>query len=144
MTNSSDAREGVQLSDGSPCLRHGCVACCIETEMPLTEDDIKRIENLGFKRIDFTVESEGETRLKNRSNKCYFLEDGKCMIYENRPEGCRIYPLVYDVDSHKFIYDQECLHSTEFKATRVDKDRLKHLIHRIEKRSKPPRPYRMR
>jgi Fe-S-cluster containining protein len=135
MTNSSDAREGVQLSNGSPCLSHGCVACCIETEMPLTEDDLKRIVKLGFKRIDFTVESEGETRLKNRGKTCYFLEDGKCMIYENRPEGCRIYPLVYDVDSHKFIYDPVCLHSTEFKATRIDKDQLKHLIHRLEKRT---------
>jgi Fe-S-cluster containining protein len=135
MTNSSDAREGVQLSNGSPCLSHGCVACCIETEMPLTEDDLKRIEKLGFKRIDFTVESEGETRLKNSGKMCYFLEDGKCMIYENRPEGCRIYPLVYDVDSHKFIYDPVCLHCTEFKATRIDKDQLKHLIHRLEKRT---------
>jgi len=135
MTNSSGAGEGGQLSDGSPCLRHGCVACCIETEMPLTEEDLKRIEKLGFKRIDFTVEAEGETHLKNRDKMCYFLEDGMCLIYENRPEGCRIYPLVYDVYSHKFIYDQVCLHSAEFKATRVDKDRLKHLIHRIEKRT---------
>ena len=135
MTDSSSAGEGGQLSDGSPCLRHGCVACCIETEMPLMDEDLKRIEKLGFKRIDFTVEAEGETRLKNRGKMCHFLEDGRCLIYENRPEGCRIYPLVYDVYSHKFIYDQVCLHSAEFKATRVDKDRLKHLIHRIEKRT---------
>jgi len=135
MTNGSDAVEGVRLSDGSPCLSHGCVACCIETEMPLTEDDLKRILKLGFKRIDFTVEAEGETRLKNRGKMCYFLAEGKCVIYENRPEGCRIYPLVYDVDSHKFIYDHDCPHSTEFKATRVDKDQLKYLIHRLEKRT---------
>lgn len=138
MTHSSGAGEGGKLSDGSPCLRHGCVSCCIETEMPLTEEDLKRIEKLGFKRIDFTVEAEGETRLKNRGKMCYFLEDGRCMIYENRPEGCRIFPLVYDVYSHKFIYDQVCLHSAEFKATRVDKDRLKHLIYRIEKSTSHP------
>jgi Fe-S-cluster containining protein len=97
--------------------------------------DLKRIEKLGYKRADFTVHYEGETRLKNRGKTCCFLEDGRCMVYENRPEGCRIYPLVYDVYSHKFISDKVCLHSAEFKATRADKDRLKHLIRRIEKRT---------
>ena len=121
------------LSRGSPCIRHGCVACCIETEMPLTEEDLKRIEKLGFKRADFTVDTEGETHLRNMTKHCFFLEDARCRIYENRPEGCRIYPLVYDVDSHKFIYDTVCPHSAEFKATRENKDRLKRLIRKLER-----------
>lgn len=124
---------GGALSNGSPCLRHGCVACCIETEMPLTEDDLKRIEKLGFERSDFTIEAEGETRLKNKAKKCFFLEDNRCKIYESHPEGCRIYPLVYDVDSHRFVYDPVCPHSTEFKGTREDKDRLKRLIRKLER-----------
>ncbi|HIH87860.1 TPA: YkgJ family cysteine cluster protein, partial [Candidatus Bathyarchaeota archaeon] len=86
-----------------------------------------------YKRADFTVEAEEETRLKNRGKNCFFLEGGKCGIYENRPEGCRIYPLVYDVDAHKFVYDPVCPHSAEFKATREDKDRLKRLIRRLER-----------
>jgi uncharacterized protein len=122
-----------ELSDGSPCLHHQCVDCCIETEMPLTANDLKRIEKLGFKKIDFTIEVEGETRLRNRGKACFFLKDGACSIYESRPEGCRIYPLVYDVDSHKFVYDPVCPHSADFKATREDKDRLKRLIHRLER-----------
>ncbi len=121
------------LSNGSPCLRHLCVACCIETEMPLTEEDLKRIEKLGFKRTDFTVEVDGETRLKNKAKQCFFLKEGRCSIYEARPEGCRIYPLVYDVDAHKFVFDSVCLHGAEYKATREDKDRLKRLIRRLER-----------
>lgn len=89
-----------ELSNGSPCLRHNCVACCIETEMPLTDEDLKRLEKLGFKRADFTIEVDGETRLKNMAKQCFFLKDGRCSIYEARPEGCRIYPLVYDIDTH--------------------------------------------
>jgi Fe-S-cluster containining protein len=94
---------------------------------------VKRIEKLGFKRGDFTVEAESETRLKNLAKSCFFLKDDKCRIYENRPEGCRIYPLVYDVDTHKFVFDEVCPHANEFKATREDKDRLKRLIRRLEK-----------
>lgn len=122
-----------ELSNGSPCLRHNCVACCIETEMPLTDEDLKRLEKLGFKRADFTIEVDGETRLKNMAKQCFFLKDGRCSIYEARPEGCRIYPLVYDIDTHKFVFDYVCPYSTEFKATRDDKDRLKRLIRRLER-----------
>ena len=121
------------LSNGSLCLDRNCVTCCLETEMPLTEDDMKRIEKLGFKRLEFTVEVEGETRLLNVNGTCFFLKDGRCKIYVDRPEGCRIYPLVYDVETHKFVYDKVCPHYSEFKATREDKDRLKRLIRKLDR-----------
>ncbi len=124
------------LVSGSPCLRRGCVLCCVETEMPLTRDDMKRIEKLGYKRIDFAVEAEGETRLKNVSKKCFFLKVDRCSIYEDRPEGCRTYPLVYDADSYKFVFDPVCPNSIEYKVTKEDKERLKHLIKKIEKEKK--------
>ena len=125
--------DSVALSDGSPCQHHRCVACCLETEMPLTEDDLKRIEKLGFERADFTVEADGETRLRNVKNACFFLRERMCFVYEGRPEGCRIYPFVYDLDAHKFIFDTVCPHSAEFKATREDKERLKRLIRRLDR-----------
>jgi len=123
----------VALSDGSLCQHHRCVACCLETEMPLTEDDLRRIELLGFERADFTVEADGETRLRNVKKACFFLRERICIVYEGRPEGCRIYPLVYDLDAHKFIYDTVCPHSAEFKATREDKERLKRLIRQLDR-----------
>ncbi len=128
----SDAKN--ELISGATCLRRGCVLCCIETEMPLTDEDLKRIEKLGFKRADFAVNVEGETRLRNVSKRCFFLENEKCTIYENRPEGCRIYPLVYDADSYKFIFDPVCPHAVEYKVTKEDKDRLKRLIRKIERK----------
>jgi Fe-S-cluster containining protein len=123
------------LDEGSPCRSHRCVTCCIETEMPLTDNDLKAIEKLGFKREDFVVLVDDETHLKNIDRRCFFLSGDSCMIYGNRPEGCRIYPLVYDVDMHKFIFDPVCPHSKEFKVTRKDKDRLKHLIRKLERES---------
>ncbi len=124
------------LSKGSPCLRHRCVACCLETEMPLTEDDVKKIEKLGFKRTEFTFEAGEETRLRNVNRACFFLKEGRCSVYEERPEGCRVYPLVYDLDTHKFVYDTVCSYSTEFKATKEEKDRLKRLIKKLDREAK--------
>ena len=129
----SDAKN--ELGSGSPCLRRGCVLCCVETEMPLTEEDIDRLEKLGFKRADFSVEVGGETRLRNVSKRCFFLQSGRCRIYGDRPEGCRIYPLVYDVDSYKFVFDPVCPNAAEYKVTREDKDRLKRLIKRLDRES---------
>jgi Fe-S-cluster containining protein len=123
---------GETLSCGSTCLKNGCAACCAETEMPLTKEDVKRIEKLGFKRISFIIEAEGETRLRNVRGVCFFLDGMRCRIYGSRPEGCRIYPLVYDVETHEFVYDSVCFHSNEFKVRREDKTRLKRLIRKLE------------
>lgn len=92
-----------------------------------------RIEKLGFKRVEFTVETNGETRLKNRQSKCFFLEESGCRVYASRPDGCRIYPLIYDVDTRRFVLDPICLHAAEFKATKEDKEQLKHLIHKLDR-----------
>jgi uncharacterized protein len=133
MANKEDKTSGDAIYDDSPCLHHGCATCCVETEMPLTKSDIERIEKLGFKRSDFAVETTGEIRLRNRKYLCVFLEDCKCSIYLSRPEGCRIYPLVYDVDSRKVMYDQICPHHGEFKLKSDEKERLKRLIRRLDR-----------
>jgi len=66
--------------------------------MPLTKEDIERIEALGYVREYFVVEGkDGIPRLRNINGHCVFLDTatGKCRIYQHRPLGCRLYPLVY-------------------------------------------------
>jgi len=101
--------------------------------MPLTKKDVVRIRKKGYKTDEFTYEKDGELHLRNRMKKCFFLKEGRCSIYEDRPEGCRIYPLIYDSDSRKFITDELCPHRSEFKVEEGDKDRLKSLLRRVEK-----------
>lgn len=103
---------------GIPCETHSCSKCCYDTEMPLTEADIARIEKLGHKRADFSVlDDEMVPQLRNDSGHCVFLVRGKCSIYEVRPEGCRLYPLVWDRDSGKVVRDDFCPYSKEFPKT---------------------------
>lgn len=85
----------------------GCHICCIETEMILTESDIRRIESLGYSREEFSEKSDFY-RLRNVNGRCYFLEGGKCKIYENRPLGCRAYPVVFNISANECELDDLC------------------------------------
>jgi len=78
------------------CIK--CGICCIGTEMELTAEDIRRIEAAGYKMEDFVVEKDGVYRLKNVDGHCVFYDPATrmCKIYDIRPIGCRLYPLVFN------------------------------------------------
>ena len=85
--------------------------CCYDTEMLLCEEDIKRIERQGYSRNDFiTIDIEGFARLKNINGHCIFLnpESNLCKIYPYRPIGCKLYPVIYDLNKNKCIVDKFC------------------------------------
>jgi len=83
----------------SPCRYFNCIQCCKETVMLLSNADIKRIENLGFSRDLFVDDVEGWLQLKNQNDHCVFHDGMKCLIYAHRPEGCTLYPIIYDMDN---------------------------------------------
>lgn len=115
----------------SPCLAHGCSLCCHETEMPLTGDDVARLEALGHARADFTVRGEdGLVQLRTRDEEgkpCFFLREGQCSVYAHRPAGCRIYPLVLNA-SHRLVRDDECPHRGEFPMDPSAKRRIERIL----------------
>ncbi len=91
-----------------------CYECCLETEMALSEKDITRIENLGYEISDFLEEKDGFMILKNIDGHCFFLKGKSCSIYEDRPQGCRFYPLIYDLEIDDFVVDNLCTHHEDF------------------------------
>jgi len=90
--------------------------------MAVIHDDIQRIEQkTGLLPKEFCqLEDDGIRRLRNKSTTngekvCYFLNnEGQCSIYEIRPQGCRYYPLIWDLQEHKVICDDLCPHFSEF------------------------------
>ena len=96
--------------NGSACLEKNCCKCCKETEMMLTGKDVERLEKLGFKREEFCVRDGNFLKLCNINGVCFFLdpEKGLCTVYENRPEGCRLYPIVFDLLRRKCVLDKTC------------------------------------
>jgi len=122
------------LSGGVPCMIHGCVKCCIETRMPLSRSDIERISKQGHRFKDFVVKRKRERYLKNSKGRCVFLGDEGCIIYSFRPEGCRLYPLVYDEKNRKAVVHDLCPHGHEFKVSGEDRENLHAFFKKLSKK----------
>jgi len=96
----------------SICL--SCGKCCLATEMILSEQDIRLILDYNERyqnKDDFSfINREGLHQLKNVDGHCYFfnINSNKCAIYNQRPQGCRFYPLIYDHFRKRCILDDDC------------------------------------
>jgi Fe-S-cluster containining protein len=95
-----------------------CAGCCaVDSSVPLTIKDIRRIERIGYKKkfflavkkyskkeivgpekwwLDSFIDIGGvkyKLRLKINGKRCIFLKDGKgCILGDKRPFFCKIYP----------------------------------------------------
>lgn len=103
-----------------------CGKCCLETEMPLSERDIERIieDSLhDLRQEDFVVKkNEDYYQLKNINGHCFFLDNQSniCKIYAIRPQGCRFYPIIYDYDKNKCVFDEECPRTEFFQVNEIE------------------------
>jgi len=100
--------------------------------MLLLEEDVERIGSLGFKTEYFVVDRDGWLYLRNVNGRCVFNDGKKCSIYENRPLGCRLYPIVYDEDYGIVTLDDYCPYRGEFKFSRADGDKVFFLVERLK------------
>jgi Fe-S-cluster containining protein len=88
------------------CTR--CGECCRETEMLLSEEDIKRLERKGYYRDFFLrLDNDGYAVLRNSNGVCIFFDPKERVCRErlSRPLGCRIYPVMLDEDKGIVIDD---------------------------------------
>ena len=74
--------------------------------MSLTNEDVERLEAAG-ERDFYHPADDGSLRLATIGDRCVFLLEGRCRVYPNRPDGCVLYPLVWNVvsrepDLHEF------------------------------------------
>lgn len=76
--------------------------------MLLSKEDIKRLEKKGFhKKYFMKIDKEGYAQLKNRTGYCVFydLEKHLCKVYEDKPAGCGVYPVILDEEVGIIIDD---------------------------------------
>ncbi len=90
------------------CLN--CGVCCTETEMLLSKEDIKRLMEKGYnKKFFLRYDKKGYAQLRNRKGFCVFydIDKKRCVVYEDKPLGCNVYPVILDVDE-EVIIDSIC------------------------------------
>ncbi len=105
--------------------------------MLLSEEDICRITDLGYKQQDFCIQdADGWIRLKNEDELCFFHTGEHCTIYEHRPKGCQLYPIVYCLESKEAFHDLECPQPTFFPLTQESKRQLFKLVDTLQKERK--------
>jgi Fe-S-cluster containining protein len=83
------------------------------TRMTLTEADVTRLESTGATDF-YAVNSEGDLQLRNTDGSCIFLIEERCSVYDSRPEGCRIYPCVLDLETDRVMLHSACPWRNEF------------------------------
>ncbi len=71
------------------CVR--CGWCCCSYDVPVTFDDERRLRKYG----DVFWRGKVGLYLKRIDGKCVFYDNGKCLIYDERPIACRRYPFYF-------------------------------------------------
>ncbi len=132
-TQQERKRQGKEkMERDNPCLRNKCIKCCVETEMQLSPKDVERILDKGFNLKDFASKTKACWQLKNIEGRCVFMKHNLCEIYSIRPEGCRLYPIVYDDDLKRPLIDSLCPHGDKFEIDSTKVARLERLIKKLD------------
>jgi Fe-S-cluster containining protein len=111
--------------------------------MLLSEEDISRLEKIGYNRKHFVLyDKQGFAKLRNRRGYCFFydLKKRSCKVYEYRPLGCRIYPVIYN-EGEGVVVDKLCpmrdtVSKGELKRNCVE---VMKLLHRIDEEAEKRR-----
>lgn len=125
-----------------PCRVHGCHACCVDTRMTLTNEDVERLRRRGARGF-IVWQDNGSIRLRNEKGRCVFLRHDVCSVYTDRPEGCRLYPLVLSVDGDRVVHDEFCPHAEDFHLGADAETRLRESLATEEREARErtrPRP----
>ncbi len=126
--------------------------------MVVTNDDVQRIRarvaagTAGVPSARPTVDDDwlfladdGYLQLKTRDGPpakgspggkpCVFLgDDGRCTVWEARPEGCRLYPAIWGEFEERAILDEDyCPHTDGFALPRAMDDAARRLTDRLKR-----------
>jgi Fe-S-cluster containining protein len=107
--------------------------------MELSSEDIARLTKIGYRLEEFAVTYDSAIRLRNVDGYCIFYNcaDKKCKIYEIRPMGCHLYPVVY-LENECAIVDELCPmgHTISEQELRTKEKNLDKLLKKIESERK--------
>jgi Fe-S-cluster containining protein len=95
--------------------------------MTLTEADVARIEAANHRDFYF-VNDDLDLQLANVDGHCVFLVEGLCTVHDDRPEGCRLYPLIIDLSVDRVVLDAVCPWADEFAFGQEERVQLRRSV----------------
>jgi Fe-S-cluster containining protein len=95
--------------------------------MTLTEEDRRRLEAAGHRDFCF-VNDDHDLQLVNFDGHCILLVESRCSVHKDRPEGCRLYPMILDLSVDRVVLDAVCPWATEFRFTAEDEAQLRRSV----------------
>jgi Fe-S-cluster containining protein len=98
--------------------------------------DIRLLEKSGYAKERFVqLNMEGFAQLRNRNGYCVFYADAdhRCRVYNVRPLGCRIYPVIYS-EEEGVVVDDLCPQrdSVSRKEVAIKAKKLMTLLRKID------------
>jgi hypothetical protein len=99
--------------------------------MQLSSSDVACIKDLGFSEDFFALRNNGNRELKNASGRCVFHDGQRCVIYNYRPEGCRLYPAILNEEMGMVVLDSYCPHHAQFQLTPNTAHKVTRLIRKL-------------
>lgn len=99
--------------------------------MILSNKDIEKIEQIGYNINYFMKSKKGWQKLKNKDGKCVFHNGKMCIIYDNRPEGCRLYPLIFNKENKMAVVDEDCPYENCFRFNNKSVNQLYRLVTQV-------------
>jgi Fe-S-cluster containining protein len=80
------------------------------------------------RRNFFFINDDLDLQLVNLDGHCIFLVDGRCSVHDDRPEGCRLYPLILDLSVDRVVLDTVCPWVGEFTFNRENRVQLRRSV----------------
>lgn len=101
--------------------------------MLLLDEDVRRISALGYNKDFFAKKDpDGFQVLQNNSERrCVFHDGTQCTIYEDRPKGCKLYPIIFDETSMTVVRDKLCPYRNEFSLSQKEKKEMWYIYPRL-------------
>ena len=99
--------------------------------MILSNNDIEKIQKIGYTKNFFVRKKDGWMKLKNKNGRCVFHNGKICIIYNQRPEGCRLYPLIFNIELKSAVIDNFCPYGNNFSLKLEDSKKLYDLLKQI-------------
>lgn len=105
-----------------------CCACFDQINAPsLNKEELETIKNI-VQNSDFYDAIDGNLfTLKTKDNKCIFYVNDKCLIYDNRPTDCKLYPFdIMKIEQKYYLVlcILHCINYEQFQSNNYNIDSL--------------------